>query len=92
MKMRVVSMILILFLLVVMLTGCCVEDADAGKDNPFRGRLEVYDIDHDTSVIVDKHTGVSYLWKCSYKYGAGLVVMVDEYGCPLTYWEDGWDD
>lgn len=89
MKMRVVSLILVLFMLLVTLTSCCTESAEADKTNPFRGMFEVYSVDCCTSVLVDKGTRVCYLWR-GVSYQGGLTVMMDEDGRPLTYWEDGY--
>lgn len=91
MKMRVVSLLMVLVMLAVTLTGCSTKSAEADKENPFDGRFKRYRAADAGFVIVDKGTGVCYL--CFRLGGStGLTVMLDEYGCPLTYWEDGWDE
>ena len=91
MKMRVVSLILVLFMLAFTLASCGKESAEAGGKSPFEGRFASYYADNGLYVYVDKGTGVCYLWRYS-GYKGGLTVMLDEDGRPLTYWEDGYDE
>lgn len=91
MKMRVVCLMLALILLAFVLTSCGTESAEAGSKNPFDGRFVDYYVGDYLRVIVDKGTGVCYLWRGFGERG-GLTVMLDEDGRPLTYWEYGYEE
>lgn len=87
MKMRLISLALVVAMVGIALTGCTTT-TDAEAPNPFSDRfVEVY-AGHYQKVIVDKETGVCYLWH-TYGYGGGLTVLLDEDGSPLTY-EEAW--
>lgn len=86
MKMRLVSLVLVLFMLVLTLTSCGTESAEAGLRNPFSDRFKEYSSGFGRCVIVDEVTGVCYLYRCASGNG-GLTVMLDEDGTPLTYEE-----
>lgn len=86
MKMRILSMMLVLFMLALVLTGCATE-SKAGEHNPFDGRFAIVGVGESTiRVIIDRTTGVCYLW-CKSGYGAGMTVLLDADGTPLTYSE-----
>ena len=91
MKMRVVVLVLVLALLAIGLNSCCVETAEAGNNGPFDGRFETYYAGDSMTVIVDRGTGVCYLWRSAGSGRGGLTVMLDEDGRPLTYWEEGYE-
>ena len=86
MKMRIVSLMLVLVMLAIVLTGCATE-SKAGEHNPFEDRFAVVGANNNTiNVIIDRTTGVCYLWRKS-GYGAGMTVLLDADGTPLTYSE-----
>lgn len=86
--MKMIIVCLVLVVLVLVLTSCGVDTAEAGYKNPFLGRFDSYDTgDSGLRVYVDKVTGVCYLWRYS-GYKGGLTVMLDVDGRPLTYVED----
>ena len=90
MKMKIVALLLAIVLFAVTLTSCGVETAGAYNKTPFDDRFVRYDTNHGMTVLVDKGTGVCYLWRGA-GYKGGLTVMLDEDGRPLTYWEDGYE-
>ena len=84
MKMRIVSLMLVLVMLALVLTGCATE-SKAGEHNPFEDRFAEEHLGIYMYVIVDRITGVCYL---SHSLnGSGLTVMLDADGTPLTYSE-----
>lgn len=89
---KFVSLVLVLVLVVFALTSCSVESAEAGSRKPFEGRFETYYAGDLMTVIVDRGTGVCYLWHSGGSGRGGLTVMFDEDGRPLTYWEDGYEE
>ena len=86
---KFISIFICVCLMMVVLAGCSSVSTVDAKENQ-QSRIAVVDIaeqtlDIYTYVIVDKETGVSYLWVDGYQNG-GLTVMVDENGDPLI-WE-----
>lgn len=84
MKLRVVSLILVLVMVTVLLASCGAT-GEVSQTNPFDGRFTVHYIDIYHKVIVDKETGVCYLWREDYKC-AGMTALLNADGTPVT-WE-----
>jgi hypothetical protein len=87
MKMRLISLALVVVMVGVALTGCTTT-TDAEAPNPFSDRFVELDAGDWIRAIVDKETGVCYLWR-ERGYGGGMTVLLDADGTPLTY-EDAW--
>ena len=87
MKMRLVSLVLVLVMLTIAFAGCSTT-SEAASPNPFEDRFERYYAGDSLYVFVDKGTGVCYLWRAIGNKG-GLTVMLGEDGQPVTYWEEG---
>lgn len=85
MKMRIVFLVLLLVMIALALTGCATE-SKAGEHNPFEDRFAIVGVNNTIKVIIDRTTGVCYLWRKS-GYGAGMTVLLDADGTPLTYSE-----
>lgn len=92
-----------LFLILVFFVAGC-SDVEHGNVNtykyPHQNRFEIVmheNIDDGTTngmtimVLVDKETGVMYMYTKKFKagYGCALEVLVDENGKPLLYGEKG---
>lgn len=62
MKMRIVSLLLVLLMLIVLLTGC-TQGSGKSQENPFSERFDRYVVDYlyGHTVVVDRETGVCYL-------------------------------
>lgn len=75
----------VLIALALIVTACSATRTE--KTPPFNHRFGYYSTDNVTTVIVDKQTGVCYLW-VKVGYGAGLTVMVGPDGNPLIYEEE----
>ena len=87
MKMRIVSLLMVLVMLAVVLTSCGTPSG-ADVPNPFSDRFVECNAGDWRAVIVDKTTGVCYLWRWSGNRG-GLTVLLDTDGTPLLY-EEAW--
>jgi len=85
MKMRVVSLVLVLFMLAAVLTSCGTE-SEAGEPNPFEDRFAVCKVSIYLEVIVDRLTGICYLYNDNGSDG-GMTVLLDTDGTPLLYEE-----
>lgn len=85
MKMRVVSLILVLVIVTVLLASCGTT-GETSQPNPFAGRFAVYYINTYHKVIVDKETGVCYFWRDDYNC-AGMTVMLNADGSPVMLGE-----
>lgn len=87
MKKKFVSLLLALIVLIFVLSSC---ETPSGADapNPFSDRFVECDAGDWRAVIVDKTTGVCYLWRWSGNR-AGLTVLLDKDGTPLLY-EEAW--
>lgn len=82
MKMRLISLALVVMMVGIALTGCTTTTV-AATNNPFLGRFVKFNTDFSNTVIVDKETGVCYLWH-RFEGMGGLTVMFDEDGYPVT--------
>lgn len=82
MKMRIVSLLLVLIMLGLVLVSCGTP-TQASKQSPFDNRFATEHLRSYLYVIVDKVTGVCYLSRSD----SGLTVLVDADGTPLTYSE-----
>ena len=87
MKMRLISLALVVMMVGIALTGCTTT-TEAATNNPFADRFVEFYTGVYQKVIVDKETGVCYLWR-KHGYGGGLTVLLDADGTPLTY-EEAW--
>lgn len=87
MKMRLISLVLVVMMVGIVLTGCTTT-TEAATNNPFSDRFVKFNTGGWESVIVDKETGVCYLW-CWASEKGGLTVLLDADGTPLTY-EEAW--
>ena len=87
MKMRIVSLVLVLVMLALVLTSCGTE-SEAGEPNPFADRFAECKASSVSTVIVDRLTGVCYIYR-AVGYGAGMTVLLDTDGTPLLY-EEAW--
>lgn len=85
MKMRLISLALVVVMVGIILTGCTTTTEAAAK-NPFAGRFMQFNSNFSNKVIVDQETGVCYLWHWFDGMG-GLTVLLDEDGYPVTYSE-----
>lgn len=85
-KIARIKLLMLVLLIVLVLTGCAIE-SKAGEHNPFEDRFAIVGVNENTiRVIIDRTTGVCYLWRKS-GYGAGMTVLLDADGTPLTYSE-----
>lgn len=85
-KIARIKLLMLALLIVLVITGCATE-SKAGEHNPFDGRFAIVGVGENTiRVIIDRTTGVCYLW-CKSGYGAGMTVLLDADGTPLTYSE-----
>lgn len=84
---KIVSLMMVLVMLAIVLTSCGTE-SEAGEPNPFADRFATCDASSYSIVIVDRLTGVCYLWRKA-GYGAGMTVLLDADGTPLLY-EEAW--
>lgn len=83
-----IKLLMLALLIVLVITGCATQST-AGEHNPFEDRFAVVStINNTIKVIIDRTTGVCYLWRKS-GYGAGMTVLLDADGTPLTY-EEAW--
>lgn len=87
MKMRLISLALVVMMVGIALTGCTTT-TEAATNNPFADRFVELGVGTRDAVIVDKETGVCYLWH-GYNRKGGLTVLLDADGTPLTY-EEAW--
>lgn len=84
MKMQIVSLMLVLVMLAVALTGCGTT-SEAASQNPFKGRFAREYLGDYMYVITDKITGVCYL---AYVHnGSGITALLGADGHPLNYSE-----
>lgn len=86
--MKKIFCFLLLVLVVLILVFSCGMESGAGEPNPFEDRFVECRASHVSTVIVDKMTGVCYIYR-SVGYGAGMTVLLDIDGTPLLY-EDAW--
>ena len=86
MKMRVVSLILVLVMVAVLLASCSTTN-EASQPNPFANRFEFFAAGFYRYVIVDKATGVCYLESVNGGHGPALTVLLNADGTPVT-WEE----
>lgn len=85
-KKTLIRAIAVILFIIACFTCCCLM-AFSEKENPFTDRFEWYHGDDQTHVIVDKVTGVCYLW-VNQSYEGGLSPMIDANGDPVTF--RGW--
>ena len=86
--MKKITALALVFALVLILTACTATPSESEPEyNPFEGRFIEYHAGDSADVIVDKMTGVCYLWENQHQEG-GLTVMLDADGSPLIYKED----
>ena len=77
------KILIILCFILILLTGCSNSEA------PTNGRFLILNSPNakfSQHIIVDKETGVMYLY-CKAGYSGGLSIMVDDSGRPLIYEE-----
>lgn len=86
MKMRLISLALVVVMVGIALTGCATTTEAAAK-NPFAGRFSAYSVGDAASVLVDRVEGVCYLYTCTFRGGCAITIMLDEDGYPVTYSE-----
>ena len=84
MKIRIIAFISILIVLTTILSSC----TEATTPNPFDDRFATCEASQYTTILVDKKTGVCYIWR-KVGYGAGMTVLVNADGTPLLY-EEAW--
>lgn len=84
---KIVSMMMVMVMLAIVLTSCTTE-SEAGEPNPFEDRFVECKASIVSTVIVDRVTGVCYIYR-SVGYGAGMTVLMDIDGTPLLY-EEAW--
>ena len=87
MKLRILSIVLAIFVIAIILTSCSTTTV-ADEPNPFNGRFAECDTSVYSTVIVDKLTGVCYIYR-RVGYGAGMTVLLDADGTPLLY-DEAW--
>lgn len=87
--MKKIFCFLLLVLVVLILVFSCGTESEAGEPNPFADRFATCDASSHSIVIVDRLTGVCYLWRKT-GYGAGMTVLLDADGTPLLY-EEAWN-
>lgn len=82
--------ILLCLCMIFALTGCG-SSTEEEEENVIGKRLEVVHSESHApahlSIVVDKETGVAYLW-CGVGYKGGLTVMLDSEGKPLIWGEE----
>lgn len=86
MKMRVVSLLLVLVMVIITMTGCTTT-TEAATNNPFAGRFSAYNAGDAACVLVDRVEGVCYLYTSTFRGGCAITIMLDEDGYPVTYSE-----
>lgn len=84
---KIVSLMMVLVVLAIVLSSCGAV-SEAGEENPFDGRFAECRASGVSTVIVDRVTGVCYIYR-SVGYGAGMTVLLDIDGTPLLY-EEAW--
>lgn len=82
MKMRMVSLILVIVMAAITLSACTSTEAE--QENPFSGRFETHALNNYWSVLEDKETGVCYIAFLEYRTGAAITTLVDRNGNPVT--------
>lgn len=85
MKIYIIAFALIL---IVVLLTIFSGRTEAATPNPFDDRFVTCKASRYTTILVDKMTGVCYIWRKE-GYGAGMTVLVDTDGTPLLY-EKAW--
>lgn len=80
---RFLTVLLVVLVVSVLLSGCT--PSDVSVQDQIEERFDKYNMEHSLKIIVDKETGVCYLWQKS-GYGVGMTVMLDADGMPLL-WE-----
>lgn len=88
MKMRILAIALVVFAIAITLTSCSTT-TEADELNPFDDRFVECDASRVSTVIVDKLTGVCYIYR-KVGYGAGMTVLLDADGTPLLY-KEAWE-
>lgn len=86
MKIRVVSLILVLGMVTALFAGCDMT-SEANEPNPFDGRFARFSGGNSTYVLVDEATRVCYLYYAPGSVGS-MVVMLNADGLPVTLEED----
>lgn len=86
MKMRLISLALVVMMVGIALTGCTTT-TNAAEKNPFAGRFSAYNAGDAACVLVDRVEGVCYLYTYTFRGGCAITIMLDEDGYPVTYSE-----
>lgn len=86
MKMRLISLALVVVMVGIALTGCTTT-TEAAANNPFAGRFSMHSVGDGAYVLVDRVEGVCYLYTYTFRGGCAVTIMLDEDGYPVTYSE-----
>lgn len=85
---KIFCFLLLALTVLLLVLSSCGTVSEAGEPNPFSGRFAEYKASSVSTVVVDKLTGVCYIYRKA-GYGGGMTVLLDTDGTPLLY-EEVW--